>query len=574
MTARRTSPALRALERLEAVAREYAPGLGARKRTLLARLARTALPSAGAVQRLHEAATFLLAYPDDPRVHAAALALLRGFAARRDVVRFAAALVDSGIAGTAIRYRFFSRMAQWLVERAPGRLAIDWDALAGEDTSLLESLLPLFALPVEHPGLDEYDFGLREWLERMKRAAETDAEFVVRSITRLPASRAIQERLHDAVDVPMVLAWAPGGPTRTAVLAPSPARRARPWRPVVRTAPLARERPDLRAEAWRPPVAVRALDRATGERMVALAREAMLTRQRDLDAFANADPRDARLVEYEDGLAFVALGVQPADRLLFESVYGFITLQNRVPIGYVLTSALYGSCEIAYNVFDTFRGAEAALVYARVVAMSRQLFGADTFTIYPYQLGEHNDEAIRSGAWWFYYKLGFRPRNRAVRRLVARELARMRRDPSHRSSDATLRRLAADNLYFHLGDERDDVIGLLPLASVGLAATELLAARAGSDRGRAAPGLADEARHALGLRSLAGWNADERAALERWAPLVPLLGARRWNADDRAALAAVIRAKGGRRESEFVHRFDAHAKLRATLRTMALRATP
>jgi hypothetical protein len=49
---------------------------------------------------------------------------------------------------------------------------------------------------------------------------------------------------------------------------------------------------------------------------------------------------------------------------------------------------------------------------------------------------------------------------------------------------------------------------------------------------------------------------------------------RRWAEADRRALADVIRAKGGRRESEFVHRFDAHARLRVALRALAQRATP
>jgi hypothetical protein len=60
-----------------------------------------------------------------------------------------------------------------------------------------------------------------------------------------------------------------------------------------------------------------------------------------------------RLVEHEGGLAFAAVGVRPERRLLFEAVYAFLTLQNGVPIGYVLNSALYGSAEIAYNVFWT-----------------------------------------------------------------------------------------------------------------------------------------------------------------------------------------------------------------------------
>ena len=90
----------------------------------------------------------------------------------------------------------------------------------------------------------------------------------------------------------------------------------------------------------------------------------------------------------------------------------------------MLTSALYGSAEIAYNVFETYRGGEAGPVYGRVLAMTAHLFGADSFTIFPYQLGgAGNEEGLASGAWWFYRKLGFAPRDRAARSLVRREEA-------------------------------------------------------------------------------------------------------------------------------------------------------
>jgi hypothetical protein len=63
----------------------------------------------------------------------------------------------------------------------------------------------------------------------------------------------------------------------------------------------------------------------------------------------------------------------------------------------------------------------------------------------------------------------------------------------------------------------------------------------------------------------------EKLALDRWAPLACVLpGVERWSAAERRALAAVIRAKGGQRESEYVLRFDAHAKLRRALATLAL----
>ena len=93
-------------------------------------------------------------------------------------------------------------------------------------------------------------------------------------------------------------------------------------------------------------------------------------RSRDLDAFSNADPGAVRLVDCGAGLQFACLEVRPERRLVFEAVYGFLTLKNGVPIGYVLLSALYRSAEVAYNVFDSFRGAETAAIYGRALAMA------------------------------------------------------------------------------------------------------------------------------------------------------------------------------------------------------------
>jgi hypothetical protein len=44
-----------------------------------------------------------------------------------------------------------------------------------------------------------------------------------------------------------------------------------------------------------------------------------------------------------------------------------------------------------------------------------------------------------------------------------------------------------------------------------------------------------------------------------------------WPAADRRALAEVVRAKGGRRESDYVRRFDGHRRLRCSVTTLAQR---
>jgi len=554
------SSVLRAAERLKTT---FGGEAAARRLALLRRLERLGLPRASEVLRLHELLCFWQAYPDDAAVLVQVERMLASFDRRRDLKRHARALVDSGIAGTAIRFRFFAPTASWLAQRWPRRLSIDWPEF--ENRKRLEPLLPLLAHPVEIPALDEYDLAPREWIAHLKGRRETDAAFLIRRFAELPMDPFLREALYDELDPPIRLAPGTDTPSRTRAKWP----RARvAWQ----RGPLSRARPRIPDDLLRPPLAVRPASRREGERLIDLARESMVTRSRDLDVFSYGDPRDVRVVECGAGLQFACIGAIPERRLLLEAVYGYLTLKNGVPVGYVLTSALFGSSEIAYNVFETFRGAEAAPIYGHVLAMTRHLFGSDTFTIVPYQLGEGNDEAIESGAWWFYHKAGFRPHDPAAARLMRRELWRMRREPDHRSSPETLRRLARANLFLHLERPRADVIGELPLAGVGFAMMRYLGKRFGSDRERARRVCAAEATKLVGVSSFAGWTAGERMAWERWAPLVlSLPGIGRWSRAERRTLVEVVRAKGGRRESDFVRRFDAHAKLRRAILALATR---
>ena len=314
----------------------------------------------------------------------------------------------------------------------------------------------------------------------------------------------------------------------------------------------------------RPPKRIRRVGRRQAQALLDFAREAMVTRARDLYTFTAANLMDACLVECGDGLEFFCIGVDPEQRLLLDAVYGILTIRNGVPIGYALFSALWRSSEVAYNVFETFRGGESAWVYGRLLATIRTMFGADTFTIDPYQLGHHNDEGLDSGAWWFYYKLGFRPWDPAIARLAATEAAKVAARKGYRTGPGTLRKLVSANLFLQLGPPRRDVIGAIPTGAIGLAVTDYLTDRFGADRERATAELAAEAAARLGVDGWRRWPAGERLFWERWAPLVALLpGLDRWSPAERLDLAAIIRAKGGRRESDFVARFDAHPRLGA-----------
>jgi len=550
-----------ALRRLTARAHEYGGGLAAERLALLRRLERATLASAAAVRELHERLCFLHAYPDSRAVFAQVSGMLASFDRRQDLGRHRRTLTDSGIRGTDIFYRFKASTARWLARRWGAHLTVDWEEV---DEEKVARHLTLLALESESPGQDEPPLEGRAWLERL-RGRETDAAFLVTRLSALDASPAVRDHLQDGLALMLRLEAGRGTPTRSGARDPRA-------RLVLKRDPLRRERPDLRAEALRPPRSIRPVGPRHGERLVDLAREAMVTRSRDLDAFAGASPRDVRIADCGDGLEFVCLGVAPPARMPLEAVYGYLVLQNGVPIGYALASALFGSSEIAFNIFDTFRGAEAAWAYGRFLGVVRAMFGTDTFTIFPYQLGHGNEEGIESGAWWFYYKLGFRPRDAATLRLAGRELARMRRRPAYRSAAPTLRRLARTNVFFQLGRTRDDVIGALPIDRAGLAVTRAVARRFGSDRDCAADALSDEAAALLGAGDWRRFPADERLAWRRLSPLAMCLGGvARWPRADRKALAVVMRAKGGRRESDFIALADRHVRFRRALVRLATR---
>ena len=545
----------KALTSLDEAKGSYGEGCAEAKLALLANVEHGRLRTPRAVIRLHEVLCFLRAYPDDARVLAQVERMLGNFHRRADLRRHRVALADTGIAGTATHARFFWSTAHWLARRWPERFQFDRGDI--EPSERIRTALPLLVTPAESAWLKERRVPAFAALDRLRAPGETDAVFLVRRVEAMPGDSATREAFYDSIDASCVLKPAPGAPSRTHEKYAGAAVS-------FRKKPLRRTRPDLREQIALAPRAVRELSAREGTRLLDLARGVMVTRSRDLDAFAYGDPRDVRIVEDGDGIAFMVNGVVPGRRTPIAGTCGYLTLHNGVPIGYGDLILVGRSAAVAFNTFETYRGGEAAWTFARLLAMLRHLYGTQAFILEPYQLGHKNEEGIASGAWWFYYKLGFRPQAAEARRIMQYELARMKAIPGHRSERSTLRKLAAWHVYYDLDATRP--AGLPPVAEVGARIARELAQRAGADRERALKACSREAMTLLGLRSLQGFTAEERLAWMRWGPLMASLpGLSRWSAAEKRALVHVVRAKGACREGDFVALFAAHPKLESAL---------
>ena len=235
---------------------------------------------------------------------------------------------------------------------------------------------------------------------------------------------------------------------------------------------------------------------------------------------------------------------------------GFLIVSNGVPVGYGGSSALYRQANTGINIFDEFRGSEAAWLWVQVMRTFRELTGCNRFVANPYQFGAENNEALRSGAFWFYYRLGFRPVDGDVRKLAADEYKRIARDKTYRTPLATLRELAACDMHLKLpGAKQRDFFDESWLEFGALLVTQTLVATGGKPRRKALDQLAHELATILGVESMSDWTREERKWFVRWGPIVMALRPAEWPARDRNQLLRLVRAKGGMLEREFALAF-------------------
>jgi hypothetical protein len=239
-------------------------------------------------------------------------------------------------------------------------------------------------------------------------------------------------------------------------------------------------------------------------------------------------------------------------------------VKNGVPIGYIEGLALAERLEIGFNMYYTFREGESAWIYAQVLKMHRDALGVTSFSIDPYQLGYENDEALDSGAFWFYRKLGFRPTRPSVRALLAREEARIAKDPAHRSSRRTLQRLVTGNLVYDVPGTRQGEWDRFHVRNVGLGVNRRMRRR-GQSAARLREGAERRVARALGISPRSFSPLERRFFANLALVLDGVRDLHRWTAADRRAVAEIVRAKAGRSERPYLERLRNHAPLRATL---------
>jgi hypothetical protein len=549
------------LTELENLRYRFGRGDAARVSKALARAGVARYDDIPSLIRFHEALLVLRAFPPNAAVLRRAEQYLNTFWRRVGRLRQAGADMDdfdplevSGIAGTTMQDALGFDLARWLVKRLPGKVEIAWNDFDEERAlcAVWPRLMPL----LEEDTLAEANIPWRKWLDSAQGSRSNSPAWLIKRFDSLPLSKIEKARLYDSLHIP--IRWS---------LENSRLSRTRNWRPARRVfyhdGPLiARQNVSLATELARRPPSLKRLSQTEGAAVMDLIREVMLVRYRELYGTTLGDPRSVVRAEVGRGVSIYLWNLPPARRLPLRAYVAGLTLKNGVPINYIEAIGLFEWIEVGFNTFYTFRGGEVAWTFAQVLRCLCHFAGATCISMYPYQLGHHNEEAIESGAFWFYRKLGFRPGRPDLLRLAEREEQRIARDPKYRTPPRKLRKLAEAHAFYELPGSEAEAWDRFSTRNLGMRVNRRMAAEFGGSiariRNASARSLAQILRTRIPKEDDPGRQSFENLALV--VTMIPEL--RSWTSVEKHDLLQIIRAKSGADELRYLHLLQQHRRLR------------
>jgi hypothetical protein len=314
-----------------------------------------------------------------------------------------------------------------------------------------------------------------------------------------------------------------------------------------------------------PPLPLRGLSTPEGEEILDMCRDAVTVRYRELYGTTRGDPSQVYEANPGRGVQIFLWGLPPDRRLPLRAYHAGFTLKNGVPVNYIEGISLFEWMEVGFNTFYTYRDGETAWIYSKALHFLRQLTGVSCFSVYPYQLGHGNEEAIRSGAFWFYRKLGFRPGKPDLLALTEKEEQKIAAGKNYRTPARTLRKLAAEHAFYEVGEQPRGRWETFSTRNIGFAVQRKMAEQFSGSYEEMRRSARDTLSRVLKV-DLKSWTSVEMTALDNFAFLISLVPELdHWTPSQKQAVVDIIRAKAGASEALYLQRLQQHKVLRESV---------
>ena len=166
----------------------------------------------------------------------------------------------------------------------------------------------------------------------------------------------------------------------------------------------------------------------------------------ETEPFTNANVEDITFYSLDNGISIALFGSKVSKRYSLESYIGYLVFKNNIPVAYGGGWIFGERCQFGINIMENFRGGESNRIFNELIRVYHQYFGATNFVVKPYQFGLNNPDGLKAGAFWFYYKLGFRPEDNNLKNLALSEIKRKNKNNKYKSDLSVLKKFTKSNL--------------------------------------------------------------------------------------------------------------------------------
>lgn len=385
----------------------------------------------------HDALLFLAAYPPSAALYNTALARLNDFDKPVNIFTRkrktnADLLVNSGINGSEVQGAFTLPFLREVVAVSPVNIELH---SFGETNGDAGEILKPYVLNTES-DLCESQFTIEELAVKLF-GKRNQLHKLIQLFSAAEVPETIRENHFSKLNVFATLKLNSVYNGRTTSMLKCAA-------PFVHNEFIRKAEPTAFVNATIPGPSELSLSAKAGIRQTAIRMLASLNRE--TDPVTLSDDAAMEYFELERGVSVALFSMRAERRMPLDSYIGYMLFKNGVPLAYGGSWIFGNRALFGINIFEPFRGGESNLIILQLLRVYRQHYGIDSFSVEPYQYGKDNSEGIASGAYWFYYKLGFRSDDKQLRALAESEHKRMKANKEYRSTSKVLQRFTASNI--------------------------------------------------------------------------------------------------------------------------------
>ncbi|MBP6624150.1 MAG: hypothetical protein KA198_03205 [Chitinophagaceae bacterium] len=404
------------------------------KKSILRELSKTSIDLKHAMA-YQESLLFIVTHPNNEDIYQFAIKEIKHLA--NTIKNITAAnigeLQDTGLPHTSMITRFSHDLLSWLINRKDCSLELD---SFEEEGTALKDILRITLPPLEHEETTA-ELSNIEMLDALKIKKANRLDFLLNEFSTLNETATIKDFLWDSLKAFIQIK-------------PYSVRYSRLYNrisfaPIVYQEKLLKkfDHVQLLNQAIPDPLD---LSETLLNEVESVIKLSLVLTMRETDPSTYMDKSSLKYFVLERGISIAIYGMAASRQMPLQSYIGYTLFKNGYPISYGGSWVFGYMAMFGLNILEAFRGGESGYIMCQLLRVYKQVFKLQCVEVEPYQYGLDNPDGIRTGAFWFYYKYGFRPLDPQLRKLAESEHQKISTKNKYRSNEKILLRFTENNI--------------------------------------------------------------------------------------------------------------------------------